>query len=65
MIGHFTAQLWKSVTKIGFGFIWGPSHHSPNFMLDLYVVALMDPQPNIPGKYIENIPRPIVDGKNR
>ena len=27
VIGHFTAEIWKSVTKVGFGFSGGPSDY--------------------------------------
>ena len=65
MVGHFTSQIWREVKEAGFGFYWGVSHTDPKFKVDFYVVALFNPAPNVPGKYIDNVPRPLPLTKNR
>lgn len=57
MIGHFTAQIWKEVTGVGFGFCAATQQYvySPDLTLDiavLYVVANYYPTPNVVGQYI-------------
>ena len=63
MTGHFTAEIWKSVTSVGFGYAWG---NYPYKMGDqtlevpsIYVTANFYPTPNVQGQYTNMVPRPL------
>lgn len=60
MIGHFTAQVWKRVTSVGFGYCTTTktvtsSSGKPINLAVLYVVANYAPTPNVVGQYIQNV----------
>lgn len=64
VVGHFTAQIWKNVKKVGYGFCTTTKSHviSPSRSLRLavlYVVANYSPTPNVQGQYTVNVLRPI------
>lgn len=54
-IGHFTAMIWKSAVKVGFGYAYGAQ--SGGF--SIYVTANYSPVTNIIGQFGQNVPRPI------
>lgn len=63
VIQNFTAQVWKSVRNVGYGFCTANMTHlfSPSKSLNLtvmYVVANFSPTPNRPGYYRINVLRP-------
>ena len=53
MTSHFTQVVWKSVTKVGFGYAVGEN--------GTYVCARYNPAGNVNGKsfYKENVPPPL------
>ncbi|MGC4773256.1 CAP family protein [Micromonospora sp. DT44] len=50
-IGHFTALVWKSTTKIGVGRVAGQSGQ----WWDTYIVANFSPPGNMGGQYVMNV----------
>ncbi|XP_016970301.1 Golgi-associated plant pathogenesis-related protein 1 isoform X2 [Drosophila rhopaloa] len=54
-IGHFTAMIWKSAQKMGYGQV-------KNDKGVYFVVARYYPPVNIIGQFKENVPKPIDDG---
>ena len=62
-IGHFTAQIWKGVKSVGFGFYWGSipyNYGSQTYQMQLiFVVANYYPTPNIVGLYRQNVLPPL------
>lgn len=50
-IGHFTAQVWKKVSSVGFGFC---ATTNGKYTV-LYVVANYGPTPNVVGQYTQNV----------
>lgn len=60
---HFTAQIWRGVTSVGFGFAGGPRERVhegvPVRVVELYVVAIYYPTPNIIGLFPQNVPRAL------
>lgn len=60
VIGHFTAEIWNSVKKVGFGFAAGVKDEDrPEEGTILYVVANFYPAPNVQGQYTKHVPRPL------
>lgn len=57
-VKHFTAEIWKSVTSVGFGFYGGPEEYMGLKGTGFYVVANFYPPPNVEGEFVENIPEP-------
>ena len=54
-IGHFTAEVWKSVTTVGFGYYYFTQTVSGVAMKFVIVVANYYPTPNVHGLYIQNV----------
>ena len=45
--GHFTAEIWKGVKKVGYGYAVAPANFGFTQGYSLYVVARFSPAPNI------------------
>ncbi len=63
-IGHFTAEIWKTVTTVGFGYCLTSYDYVYSTTITLkvaklYVVANYSPTPNYIGQYVANVPAPI------
>jgi uncharacterized protein YkwD len=56
--GHFTAEIWKTVKKVGFGFFGKYVSYMGKSWLQLYVVANYSPTPNVMGQYLQNVLKP-------
>ena len=52
-VGHFTAMVWRAVTKVGFGFAKVKDNGE-----SYYVVANYLPVPNVQGQYAANVVAP-------
>ncbi len=55
-IGHFTAEVWKSVTSVGFGYYYYTKTANGKIWKYIIVVANYYPTPNVQGQYIQNVP---------
>lgn len=53
--GHFTAEIWKSVKKVGFGYFGKYVTYKGKKWFQLYVVANYSPTPNVRGQYLKNV----------
>lgn len=51
-IGHFTQMIWKTCTKVGFGFAVGKYRGRKGE----FIVARYNPPGNYSGKFIKNVP---------
>ena len=63
-VGHFTCQMWKTLSSVGFGFYAGPRKYDqagsgPVDIQELYVVANYYPTPNIIGAFQQNVVPPL------
>ena len=56
-VGHFTAMIWKSAEKVGFGYAIG----NIDGWDTIYVVARYTPPTNIIGQEVANVGLPIQD----
>lgn len=54
-VGHFTAMIWKSAKKVGFGFAIGPKDKG----YAIYITANYSPVTNVIGQYGANVPKPL------
>ena len=57
MTGHFTAEIWKGVTSVGYGYAVGPKTIGSSKGYVIYVVANFSPVPNVRGQYVANVPK--------
>lgn len=55
MVGHFTAMIWKSAKKVGFGYALGKEDGG----YAIYVTANYSPVTNVIGRYATNVPKPL------
>ena len=52
-------MLWKGVTRVGFGYAYGPGTIGGREGTLIYIVAKYSPTPNKIGQFIENVKPPI------
>lgn len=57
MTGHFTAEIWKGVTSVGYGYAVAPTKIGSSKGYAIYVVANFYPVPNVWGQYVANVPK--------
>ena len=53
---YFTAEIWKGVSSVGFGFYGGKDQYFGNDGYSFYVVANFYPAPNVNGQFLQNVP---------